>query len=136
MRICPSRPEEKSSECRSLSGPFVAAEGGVAILDTRLARIRTLLLLNLCLQALDGWVTYAGMGYGFLEGNPLVAALMTSLGVVWALAASKALAVALLVALYRKRESPLVEPGLLSLAAAYTFLAVGPWTILLASNQP
>ncbi len=107
----------------------------MAILATRLARIRALLLLNLCLQALDGWVTYAGMGYGLLEGNPLIATLMASLGIVWALAASKALAIALLLALYRKRESPLVEPGLISVAAAYTFLAVGPWTVLLASSQ-
>ena len=75
------------------------------------------------------------MASRFSASSPAANSRCTSLSTA-RLLASKATASALLVALYRKRESPLVEPGLLSLAAAYTFLAVGPWTILLASNQP
>ncbi len=106
----------------------------MATLSTPLARLRALFLANLSLQFLDGWVTYAGISRGVPEGNPLVALAMSSIGPMYGIASVKALAVCLLFLVYQRREHPVVEPGLISLAVTYTFLAVVPWTVILANT--
>ena len=106
----------------------------VATLQTPLARLRALFLANLFLQALDAWVTLAGTGRGFHEANPLIASAMSSMGPTAGLLLAKFLAVVLLYLVYRQKHHRLVEPGLASLAVLYTFFAVVPWTVLLASS--
>ncbi len=99
-----------------------------------MARLRALFLANVSLQLLDGWVTFAGISRGFPEGNPLVATAMSSIGPILGIVAVKILAIGLLYLVYQRREHPLVEPGLISVAVTYTFLAVVPWTVILAST--
>lgn len=106
----------------------------VATLSTTLGRLRALFLANVSLQLLDGWVTFAGVSRGVPEGNPLVATAMSSVGPLYGIAAVKLLAVCMLYLVYRRREHPFVEPGLLSLAVTYTVFAVLPWTVILANH--
>ncbi len=97
-----------------------------------LRRLRYLVGLNVFLQVLDGTVTYAGTHRGFTEGNPIVAAAMSSIGPMGGLVSMKAGAILLLLLIYRRGHHPLVQPSLTSLAVAYTFLAILPWTLMLA----
>ena len=106
----------------------------VAALLTPLARLRALFLANVSLQALDGWVTFAGISRGVPEGNPLATTAMSSIGPVSGLIAIKMVAIGLLYLVYRRREHPYVEPGLISIAAAYTLFAVVPCTVILVST--
>ena len=106
---------------------------GVATLRTPMARLRALFLANVSLQLLDGWVTFAGISRGFPEGNPLVASAIASIGPLGGIAAMKLVAVGLLFLVYQRREHPMVEPGLMSLAVTYALFAVVPWTVILAS---
>lgn len=99
-----------------------------------LGRIELLLLLNLTLQVGDGLATWSGMQRGIREGNPLIAGLMEALGVAPGLLLAKLGAVLGLALLYRCRRHPLVEPGLVMLAAFYTGLSIVPWTLLLATR--
>jgi len=99
-----------------------------------MSRLRALFLANLGLQGLDGWVTFVAVGRGLPEGNPLVAAAMASVGPAWGIAAIKLLAAGLLYLVYRRREHPYVEPGLISVAVAYTLVAVVPWMVILSAT--
>lgn len=99
-----------------------------------MGRLQALLLANVALQLLDGWVTFAGISRGFAEGNPLVASAMSWAGPGWGIVAVKVAAVTLLFLLYRRREHPYVEPGLISLAVTYMVFAILPWTVILAST--
>ena len=99
-----------------------------------LGRIELLLLLNLLLQAGDGLATWSGMQRGIGEGNPLIAGLMEAIGVAPALLFAKLGAICGLALLYRCRRHPLVEPGLVLLAAVYTVLSIVPWTLLLLAR--
>ncbi|MDG2308898.1 MAG: DUF5658 family protein [Candidatus Binatia bacterium] len=106
----------------------------MATLLTPLSRLQALLLANLSLQFLDGWVTLAGTSRGFPEGNPLVATAMSSVGPIYGIAVVKIVAMGLLILVYQRREHRFVEPGLLSLAVTYTLFAVLPWTVILANT--
>lgn len=100
-----------------------------------MGRLQALFLANIALQLLDGWVTFTGVSRGFHEGNPLVASAMSSVGPAWGIAAVKIAALGLLFLVYRRREHPYVEPGLISLAVTYTLFAVVPWTVILANTS-
>jgi len=108
----------------------------VASLATAIGRLRALLLANVALQLLDGWVTLVGTSRGFGEGNPLVSAAMSSVGPAEGIFATKLIALGFLYLLYCRGTHPFVEPGLASLAVTYTVFAVLPWTVLLAGPPP
>ncbi len=86
-------------------------------------------LAFLCMQACDGVLTYVGqaaLGPG-IEGNPLIAALMTSVGAGVALAGAKLVAGSLGIVLHLFGAHRLLAV----LTAIYLGLAVLPWTALL-----
>jgi hypothetical protein len=80
-------------------------------------------------QASDGVLTYLGVSqFGrSVEGNPLIAWLMASLGTGMALSASKAVAGAFGIALHLTAGHRLVA----ALAAFYLAVAVAPWIAIL-----
>lgn len=100
-----------------------------------LTRIKVLLLANALLQLVDGYVTLLGLGRGFVEGNPLVRAAIDAVGPTGGIMLAKMCALGFLYFLYRRRQHPLVEPGLAYVAVVYVVMAVLPWTMLL-SAQP
>jgi uncharacterized protein DUF5658 len=79
----------------------------------------------LVVQALDGVLTYVGVStYGLrMEGNPLLAWLMTSVGQGVALAAAKGAAGAFGIALHLSSVHRIVAV----LAAFYVIVAILPW---------
>jgi hypothetical protein len=115
-------------------GVRLAARARVTWLERRHQRIRALLATNVALQCLDGYVTLVGTGRGYGEGNPLVHGAMNAVGPFGGIFGMKLVAIALLVLLYRRSGHPLVEPGLLSVAIAYTVFAILPWMMLLSSG--
>lgn len=108
---------------------------GVLTLLLPLTRAKLLLLANALLQLVDGYVTLLGTGRGFMEGNPFVRSLMTSFGPAGGIMLVKMMALGFLVYLYRRRQHPLVEPGLAYVAVVYTLMAVLPWTMLLTAAR-
>jgi uncharacterized membrane protein len=98
-----------------------------------LSRLRLLFLANVVLQVADGSATFLGLRLGMAEGNPLLAALMGTVGTAPALLLAKLAALAGLGTLYWCRRHPLVEPGLASLAVIYAVFAILPWTVLLTT---
>jgi hypothetical protein len=85
-------------------------------------------VVNLVLQALDGILTYVGLGLGYEEGNPVLAAGMAAFGVLPTLVVAKAFAAAGVVYLgyagwYRT---------LWCTAISYVLIGILPWTILIA----
>lgn len=100
-----------------------------------LTRIKVLLLANALLQLVDGYVTLLGLGRGFVEGNPFVRTAIDAVGPTGGVMLAKLMALGFLYYLYRRRQHPLVEPGLAYLAVVYVVMAVLPWTMLL-SSQP
>jgi hypothetical protein len=103
---------------------------------SNLTRLRVLVGANVLLQFADGLLTIFGTSRGFAEGNPLVAAAMTSIGPMGGILFMKLLAISFLYLIYRRGDHPLVIPSLGSIALAYIFLAVLPWTLLLAGSPP
>jgi Domain of unknown function (DUF5658) len=83
----------------------------------------------LVVQALDGVLTYIGVStYGLrMEGNPLLAWLMTSVGQGIALAAAKGAAGAFGIALHLSSVHRIVAV----LAAFYMIVAILPWVGIL-----
>ena len=116
------------------SGAGFARLEAVLSLLLPLTRFKALLLTNAALQVVDGYVTLVGTGRGFVEGNPLVGAVMKGIGPAGGILLVKLLAFALLYVLYRRRHHPIVEPGLAYVAVVYTLMAVLPWTVLLAGT--
>jgi hypothetical protein len=87
------------------------------------------LVLFLLAQASDGVLTYVGVrtfGPG-IEGNPLIAWLMTSLGQGAGLATAKLAAGVFGIALHLSD----VHKAVAALAGFYFAVAVGPWVALL-----
>ena len=86
-------------------------------------------LVFLLTQALDGVLTYVGVShYGpHIEGNPLIAWLMETLGEGPALAAAKLTAGAFGIALHLSA----VHSAVAFLAAFYVVVAIGPWVAIL-----
>ena len=99
-----------------------------------LTRLKILLLTNAVLQIIDGYVTLLGLGRGFVEGNPFVRAAIQAIGPAGGIMLAKLLALGFLYFLYRRRQHPLVEPGLAYVAVVYVVMAVLPWTMLLSST--
>jgi uncharacterized protein DUF5658 len=92
-----------------------------------------LVLLNLVLQVFDGVATYLGLAAGHLEGNPIVAALLASLGTAPALVAVKLFACGCLLLIWQLRDrSRLALPALAAAALAYTVGSAAPWSAALA----
>lgn len=97
--------------------------------------VSALVVLNLLLQVFDGVATWAGVGLGYGEGNPLVHQAMTLVGTGPALWAFKlqASACVLLVWMLRDR-SRLAAPALAFTAALYAVCSFGPWSAVLAPH--
>jgi hypothetical protein len=89
--------------------------------------IQRLFLLNILLQVFDGVATYQAVGSPAGEGNPLVAAAMTEIGVGYALLLFKAKACGCLVMLRGMAGRALVGVALSLLAATYGALSFFPW---------
>lgn len=87
------------------------------------------LVLFLIAQASDGVLTYVGVSaYGLeMEGNPLVAWLMQTLGAEAGLAAAKIAAACFGVALHVHQ----VHRTVAALAGFYLVVAIVPWTVVL-----
>jgi hypothetical protein len=93
-----------------------------------------LLFVNLFLQLFDGLATYFGVAAGYGEGNPLVAASFTYLGVGPALCFAKTYACGCLVLIwYLGRRSSLAVPAMIGTAVAYTAASVAPWSVAFAT---
>ena len=87
------------------------------------------ILAFLCAQACDGVLTYVGiatMGIG-IEGNPLLASLMSTIGWGGALLAAKSAAALFGIVLHLTGVHRIVA----ALTALYVAAAVVPWTALL-----
>lgn len=87
------------------------------------------LAIFLLMQCLDGLLTYVGVSaFGIaIEGNPIVAALMTELGHGAGLVSAKVVASALGVCLHLHQIHSVVA----LLAGFYLTAAVAPWTLIL-----
>ena len=90
-----------------------------------------MVLAFLVVQALDGALTYVGLSTigRVVEGNPLVAGLMTSFGTGFGLAGAKMFAVSLGIGLHLFGTHRLVA----LLTAFYLAAAVVPWLAVLAT---
>jgi hypothetical protein len=101
----------------------------------RYARIGRLTLglfvLNLALQVMDAWVTYAGCRAGVAEGNPLVRYAMHCLGLGPGLLLVKCAAVLFLGYLWMVRTNRLVLAALTITATIYIAFAIVPWSLML-----
>lgn len=87
------------------------------------------LAMFLLMQCLDGLLTYLGVAaFGIaVEGNPIVAALMTQLGHEVGLLSAKIVAAALGVCLHLHQIHSVVA----LLAGFYLTAAVAPWALIL-----
>jgi hypothetical protein len=88
-----------------------------------------ILLAFLVAQGLDGLFTYVGVaehGIG-IEGNPIIAALMTHLGHEVGLIAAKAVAAGLGICLHLQQVHGVVA----ALTGVYAAIAVAPWMVIL-----
>jgi hypothetical protein len=93
-----------------------------------------LLLMNVFLQLFDGLATYFGIAAGYGEGNPLVRASFTYLGVGPALCFAKTYACGCLLLIWHLRSrSPLAAPALVGTAVAYAVASVAPWSVAFAT---
>ena len=91
------------------------------------AHLSQLLALNLVLQVFDGIATYQGLRIGWQEGNPLLVAVFTLLGVGPGLLLFKMQACALIVLVHRYTPPPVAIKVLRGLAAVYCALSLAPW---------
>jgi hypothetical protein len=92
-----------------------------------------LLLVNVLLQLFDGVATYFGVAAGYGEGNPLVAASFTYLGVGPALCFAKTYACGCLILIWHlRRRSALAVPAMIGTAVAYMAASVAPWSVAFA----
>jgi Domain of unknown function (DUF5658) len=95
--------------------------------------LRDLLILNLTLQVFDGLFSYQVFSLGAEEANPIVAAAISNLGVIYGLLYKKSLACILLLLIFalRHRHALLVKRGMVLTASAYTCVTlVCLWKLL------
>jgi hypothetical protein len=98
-------------------------------MDSRNALVvHQLFLLNITLQLFDGAATYFGVRHPWYEANPLVATVMTQMGIGTALLLFKGGACAGLVLLRSLGGRPLATRALTVVAVAYGALSFVPWT--------
>jgi uncharacterized membrane protein len=96
--------------------------------------LSVLLYLNLWLQIFDGLATYVGVTAGYGEGNPIVAATFSHIGLGPALCLAKAAACSFLLVIWQLRgRSSLAVPALVCTAIAYLVASVAPWSVAFAS---
>lgn len=95
-------------------------------MDVSEQHLHQLFLLNLVLQMFDGVATYYGITH-WGEGNPLILAMIPTLGVGATLLLFKAKACAFLVMLRRFAGHRGVHESFVVLACAYTVLSFVPW---------
>ena len=111
----------------------MANAGGGAAAFAELPDVRTwfgdvVLVLFLCTQFLDGFLTYVGVAiFGVAEGNPLIAQTMHHIGVGPSLTMAKMVAVGCALALHLLDFHRLL--ALLTLL--YVSFAIVPWTVVL-----
>ncbi len=117
-------------------GSLIAKTSLYVTKTTNQTRLRVLVGANVVLQLLDGFVTIVGTSRGFPEGNPVVATAMAAIGPMGGILSMKLMSLCFLYLMYRRGDHPLVVPSLSSIALVYTFLAVLPWTLLLAGSPP
>ena len=88
--------------------------------------VRDLLIVNLTLQVFDGLFSYQLFSLGAAEANPLVAAAISSWGVVYGLLYKKILACVLLLLIFafRHRLPSLTRRGLIVTASVYASVTV------------
>jgi hypothetical protein len=89
--------------------------------------LRELFALNVLVQLADGLLTYAGLELGFVEGNPILLASMSTLGVGTALLLFKAYACGLLLLLRWHCAPARSALVFLALALIVTLAALVPW---------
>jgi len=93
-----------------------------------------LLVINVFLQVFDGVATYFGVAAGYGEGNPLVAASFTYMGIGPALCFAKIYACGCLLLIWHLgRRSSLAVPAMIGTAIAYVAASVAPWSVAFAS---
>lgn len=95
--------------------------------------VHQLFVLNICLQLFDGVATYQGIMSPAGEGNPLLAAVMSNMGVGSALLLFKAKACGCLLLIRRMAGEPLASTAFLSVAVVYGALSFVPWLVRLLS---
>jgi hypothetical protein len=97
--------------------------------DTLLGNVG--ILLFLCVQGLDGALTYLGMSFWghSIEGNPLISSAVAYAGLGTGLVGVKLLAIAFGIMLHRRRFHHLVA----LLTAFYVAVAIVPWMLLFGS---
>ena len=95
------------------------------IRDTQV--IHQLFLLNICLQLFDGVATYYGIVSPEGEGNPIVAAAMTQLGIGSALLLFKAKACGCLLVVRRLASQRVAGGALAAVAGTYAVFSFLPW---------
>ena len=95
--------------------------------------VKRLFILNLLLQCFDGLLSYQAFLVGAVEANPLVAAAISSWGVIYGLLYKKILACILLLLIFtlRHRHGVLVRKALVVTASAYVCAVIlSLWQIL------
>lgn len=89
--------------------------------------LRELFALNVLVQLADGMLTHAGIELGFVEGNPILLASMSTLGVGSALLLYKGYACGLLLLLRWNCAPARSAFVFLTLALIVTLAALVPW---------
>ena len=96
--------------------------------------LAVLLFLNLWLQVFDGIATYVGVSAGYGEGNPLVAASFTYVGLGPSLCLAKLYACGCLLLIWHlRRRTTLAVPALVGTAIAYACASLAPWSVAFAA---
>ena len=104
----------------------------IGICDSMI-NLRNLLILNLTLQVFDGLFSYQAFSVGAVEANPLVAAAISSWGVIYGLLYKKILACVLLLLIFalRRSQPSLTKRALIVTASVYVLVTVvSLWEIL------
>lgn len=91
-----------------------------------------LFLFNVCLQVLDGLITYHAVSMGIPEGNPLIQVTMTQWGIGWGVLSWKVFACGCLAVLFalRQKKPLLVAQGLAFTGTVYVCFIIMPLIVL------
>ena len=95
--------------------------------------VLALVLINVMLQVVDGFMTFAVVRPGLAEElNPLVRAVIEHCGLGPTVCLVKLFAIGLIGLVWPLRRSSLAAPALLFLGAFYAVIVLLPWTAALA----
>jgi hypothetical protein len=95
--------------------------------------VKRLLIFNILLQCFDGLLSYQAFSVGAVEANPLVAAAISSWGLIYGLLYKKILACVLLLLIFalRRSQPSLTKRALIVTASVYVSVTVvSLWEIL------